>query len=59
MTQLQKIQWNVSKIIVESIFIKEYDVVLTDDDKKTLKFIESILGKDVFEKLCCKIMEEN
>ncbi len=58
MTKVEKIKWNISKHIVESIFIKEYDV-MTEEDERMLKSIESTLGKDVFVKLCCKIMEEN
>lgn len=59
MTQIEKIQWNISKHIIENIFIKNYNGALTNNNEKTLEEIKSILGENVFEKLCCKIMEEN
>jgi len=59
MTQLESIHWNISKHIIENIFIKNYNDALTNDNEKTLEEIKSILGENVFEKLCCKIMQEN
>jgi hypothetical protein len=59
MTQLENIHWNISKHIIENIFIKNYKGALSNDNEKTLEEIKSILGENVFEKLCCKIMQEN
>jgi hypothetical protein len=59
MTKLENIHWNISKHIIENIFIKNYNDTLTNDNEKTLEEIKSILGENVFEKLCCKIMQEN
>jgi hypothetical protein len=58
MTQIEKIQLNVSKLLIKSIFIKNYKGSISNDDEKLLGEVRSILGEDTFVKLCCKIMEE-
>ena len=60
MAVLEKIQFNISKLIAEQIFLTERDYEeYTQSELDTLKYIEEVLGRDTFVQLCEKIMEEN